>query len=257
MGNEKTTLEAAPESRTEQPDASRARAFWTSFKRFMNTYSIIYAVLILVVILSFIAPGFFSLDNFVNVLRQISMIAILAVGSFFVMVSGGIDISTGANVGLTGVIFSLMMVSLHIPPVLAVPMAICFGAMIGLVNGLIVTKLGIPAMIATLATQSVCAGATYVITNGYAISGLPESVLFLGKGYLFGLKWLPWPVAILLVVVVASHFVSQKTKYGRYLYAVGGNAEASYLSGIKDKQVQIWSYVICGGLAALAGVILT
>lgn len=226
-------------------------------KRFMSNYSILYAIVILCVVLSFASEQFLTADNIIKLLRQVSMIAIIAVGTYFVMVSGGIDISAGANVGLTSVLFSMLMVNGGVHPALAVVLALCLGAAIGAINGFIVTRMGIPAMIATLAMQYVCQGTTYVITKGYAISGLPEEILFLGKGYLFGLKFLPWPVVIMLLVVVVAHFVSQRTRFGRYLYAVGGNAEASYLSGINDKAIQSWSYVICGALASLAGVILT
>lgn len=226
-------------------------------KGFFREYAIIYAVLALIVILSFASPNFFQVSNFVNVLRQISMIAILAVGIFFVMVGAGIDISIGAIVGLTGVLFAMFMVNYGIPPVLAFVFTALVGLGIGIVNGLMVAKLSIPAMIATLATQSVCRGMTYVITGAYPISGLPEEVSFLGRGYVGGLEWLPWPVFIMVIVAVLAHIVSERTKFGRSVYAIGGNPEAAHLSGIKHKKVEITTYVICGGLAALAGMILT
>lgn len=226
-------------------------------KRFLDDYSIIYAVVILIAILSLSSPDFLSLKNFTNVFRQISMIAILTVGMFFVMVGGGIDISCGATVGITGVLFAMFMVNFSINPVIAFFLTILVGAFIGTINGTLVTKFGIPAMIATLGTQSIARGLTYVITGAYPISGLPESIAFLGRGYVFGLSWMPWPVAILVVLAIIAHFVAQRTKFGRSVYAVGGNPEAAYLSGIKDKKIQIITYISLGILSAVAGMILT
>ena len=226
-------------------------------KRFLDDYSIIYAVVILIAILSLSSPDFLSLKNFTNVFRQISMIAILTVGMFFVMVGGGIDISCGATVGITGVLFAMFMVNFAINPLIAFFLTILVGAFIGTINGTLVTKFGIPAMIATLGTQSIARGLTYVITGAYPISGLPESIAFLGRGYVFGLSWMPWPVAILVVLAIIAHFVAQRTKFGRSVYAVGGNPEAAYLSGIKDKKIQIITYISLGILSAVAGMILT
>jgi len=226
-------------------------------KRFLDDYSIIYAVVILVVILSVASPEFLSLKNFTNVFRQISMIAILTVGMFFVMVGGGIDISCGAMVGITGVLFAMFMVNFGMHPVLAFILTLVVGTAVGLINGALVTRFGIPAMIATLGTQSVARGLTYVITGAYPISGLPESIAFLGRGYVFGIEWLPWPVLILVVLCILAHFIAQRTKFGRSVYAVGGNPEAAYLSGIKDKKIQVITYVAMGILSAIAGMILT
>lgn len=225
-------------------------------KQFLSDYSIIYALIILIIALSILAPMFFELRNFMNVLRQISMIGIITVGIFFVMVSGGIDISTGATVGFAGVMFAKLMVDYGLHPIIAFFITILIGVIIGVFNGVLVTKFGIPAMIATLASQLAIRGVTYVITNAYPISNIPSSIAFLGRGYVFGLPWLPWPVAIMIIIFIIAHFVSVRTKFGRSVYAVGGNAEAAYLSGIMDKNIQIVTYIVCSALAALAGVIL-
>lgn len=226
-------------------------------KQFFDDYAIIYAVLLLVVILSFASDKFLSMDNIMNVLRQMSMIAILTVGVFFVMVGGGIDISIGAVVGLTGVLFAMFMVNFGMNPILAFFLTIIVGCVIGMVNGMLATKIGIPAMIATLATQSICRGLTYVLTGAYPISGLPDSISFLGRGYVFDLKWLPWPVLIVFILFIVAHIIAQKTKFGRSVYAVGGNPEAAYLSGIKHTRIQNATYIIGCALAALAGMVLS
>lgn len=235
----------------------RGTGIWRRVKAFLDEYSIIYAVILLVIVLSIATPQFLTVSNFTNVLRQISMVGILTVGVFFVMVAGGIDISTGAIVGITGVLFAMLMVNYGFHPVAAFFITLLLGGFIGVINGLMVAKFGIPAMIATLGTQSVCRGMTYVITGAYPISGLPDSISFLGRGYVRDISWLPWPVFIMLLIFVAAHFVAQRTKFGRSIYAVGGNAEAAHLSGIKHQKVQIITFILCGLLAAVSGMILT
>ena len=226
-------------------------------KRFLDDYSIHYASIALIAVLSIASPDFLSLKNFTNVFRQISMVAILTVGMFFVMVGGGIDISCGATVGLTGVLFAMFMVNYGMHPALAFVLTVFIGATIGTINGTLVTRFGIPAMIATLGTQSIARGFTYVITGAYPISGIPESVSFLGRGYVLGMEWLPWPVFIVTILALVAHFIAQRTQFGRSVYAVGGNPEAAYLSGIKDKQIQVVTYIALGILSAIAGMILT
>ena len=228
-----------------------------SLRRFMNNYAILYAIIILGAILTFTTDNFLQVSNLVNVLRQNSMVVMLAIGEFFVLVAGSLDISTGAIVALISILFSKMMVELGLSPLMAALLAILIGMLIGLINGLIITQLKIPAMIATLATQYVCNGAVYLISGGYAVSGLPESIEFLGKGNVFGLNWLPWPVLLMVLLAVAAHLISQKTTFGRSLYAIGGNVEAAYLSGIRDKRILTFAHMICGGLAASASIVLT
>lgn len=224
-----------------------------ALKSFFSEYVIIYAVIGLAIILSIMSEAFLSFSNLMNVLRQCSMIAVIAAGSFFVMVGGGIDISVGSLVGLTGIVFAGSMVSLNFPPLLAFLFAILIGAIAGGINGWQVTKLGIPPFIATLGMMSAARGLTYVLTNAYPISGLPKSIAFIGRGYL----WIiPWPVIIMLVVFLLAHFISQKTKFGRFVYATGGNEEAAYLSGIKVLRIKVITYIIGGMLAALSGIIL-
>ena len=226
-------------------------------RRFMNNYAILYAIIILCVLLAITTDNFLRVTNLVNVLRQNSMVVMLAIGEFFVLVAGSLDISTGAIVALISILFSKMMVDLSLPPLVAAVLAIFFGMLIGLFNGLVITRLKIPAMIATLAMQYVCNGAVYLISGGYAVSGLPDSISFLGKGDFMGWSWLPWPVLIMLLIAAAAHFISQKTTFGRSLYAIGGNVEAAYLSGIRDKRILTMAHVICGGLAASASIVLT
>lgn len=222
-------------------------------KYISSEYVIIYAVIGLSIILSLASDTFLSTGNIMNVLRQTSMIAILAAGIFFVMVGGGIDISIGSLVGLTGIAFAGSIVKWGWNPVPAFILAIVIGCLAGFVNGILATKLGIPPMIASLGMMSAARGITYVVTNAYPISGLPNSIAFLGRGYFFGI---PIPVIIMIAAFLIVHFISQRTKFGRFVYAAGGNGEAAHLSGIKVEKVLTITYIICGALAALSGVIL-
>jgi len=241
-----------------QPKAQEAGAeaqvsFIRGIRNFLSEYVIIYAVVALFIILAITSKAFLSLDNIMNVLRQSSMIAIMAAGAFFIMVGDGIDISVGSIVGLSGIVFSIAMVNWHISPIIAFIMCILTGALAGAVNGWMVTKMGLPPFIATLGMMSVARGLTYVVTNAYPIAVTIKDIEWLGRGYL----WIiPWPVVIMIVVFVIAHFVSQKTRFGRFVYAAGGNAEAAYLSGIKVSKVKAANYVIAGSLAALSGSIL-
>ena len=223
----------------------------------MSNYAILYAIVILGIFLSLTTDKFLQVSNLVNVLRQNSMVVMIAIGVFFVLVAGSLDISTSAVVALVSILFSKMMVELMFPVPVAMLCAVLVGMVIGFFNGLIVTRLKIPAMIATLAMQYVCNGAVYLISGGYAVSGLPDSISFLGKGDVLGWSWLPWPVLIMLIIAILAHLIAQKTTFGRSLYAIGGNVEAAYLSGIRDKWILTAAHVICSGLAAVASIVLT
>lgn len=222
-------------------------------KYISSEYVIIYAVIGLGVVLSFASSAFLSTGNLMNVLRQTSMIAILAAGCFLVMVGAQIDISTGSLVGLTGIAFAAAMVNWGWDPIIAFIFAVIIGAVSGIINGWMVTIVGIPALIATLSMMQAARGVTYVVTNAYPISNLPKSIDFIGRGYLLGI---PVPVIIMVIIYLVIGFVSQRTKFGRYVYAVGGNKEAARLSGIKVNKIMIITYIICGIFAALSGVIL-
>lgn len=226
-------------------------------KKFFSTYAIIFAVLALGTILTILSENFLSVTNIVNVLRQISMVAIMAVGSYFVLAGGGIDASIGATVGLTSIICAALIVKLDVAPTLSIFISLLAGGLAGLINGFTITRFKIPPLIATIGLKMVLVGLSYIICQGYTISGMPKEVLFIGRGYVFGIEWLPVPVVVMLVIAIIADFVSQRTKFGRFLYAIGGNAEAAHLSGIKYKTIQMSTYVIAGILAAVAGIIVT
>lgn len=245
MGNKKQTaaISSGP---------SLAKRFWRSL---VTDYGIVFVVIALIIILTVLMPEIFpTMGNIMKVLRQISMIAIIAIGAFYTMVGGGIDISLGSMVGFTGIMFAIAVTNWGLPIAVAILFTLMIGAFCGLINGVFVTRVGVPPFIVTLGMMEIARGVTYVITNAYPVSLTHEGVKFIGRG--FFLDFIPIPVIIMLVVYIIAHFVAQKTKFGRFVYAVGGNDEAAYLSGIKVKRINTITYVISSSLAALSGIIL-
>lgn len=214
--------------------------------------------IVLVLILEFIfftinTDNFLSASNLFNVLRQVSTTGIVCVGMTFVMITGGIDLSVGAEVGLSVVVCASLMVNGWgiLPACIA---AILAAMLVGFINGLLVANVGIPSLIATLGTQTAVRGAVYIWTNCLPIFGFPEEFRVLGQGYILGV--IPVPVVIMLCVLILAWVYINMTKYGRYTYAIGGNEEVTRLSGIKVKVMKNATYVISGFCAGLAGVIL-
>lgn len=233
------------------------KAIWVNVKTLVRTvnskYFILYAVIALIIILTILSDSFLSLHNIINILRQSSMVAIIAVGVFFAIVSGGIDISVGSTVGLAGVIMAKSLVELNLPIFLGIIIGLAVGTFVGLINGLLVAKRNIPPFVATLGTMGAVRGLTYVLTNAYPVSGLPKGIDFIGRGYVGPI---PVPIIIMLVVYVLAYIVAEHTRVGRFIFAIGGNEEAAHLSGIKIDKYRIFAYMTSGGLAALSGIIL-
>src|SRR5690625_4279592 len=190
----------------------------------------------IIIVLSFLSDSFFTVDNILNLLRQISINALIAFGMTFVILTAGIDLSVGSLLALGSALTAGLLAS-GMDPMLAVFIGLLIGLALGAVNGLIITKGKVAPFIATLATMTIFRGATLVYTDGKPITGLSDSFTFemIGKGYVFGI---PFPVILMLVIFVILFFVLRNTVFGRQVYAVGGNEEASTLSGIKaDREI--------------------
>ncbi|WP_174616413.1 ABC transporter permease subunit [Virgibacillus ihumii] len=209
----------------------------------------------MMIALSFLSDAFLTLDNMLNLLRQISVNALIAFGMTFVILTAGIDLSVGSLLALGSVLTAGMLTS-GMDPILAVFLGLLIGLALGAFNGLIITKGKVAPFIATLATMTIFRGATLVYTDGRPITGLSDSFAFqmIGGGYVFGI---PFPVILMVVIFLILMFILQKTVFGRQVYAIGGNEEASILSGIKADRVKIWVYALTGMLSVLAGIILT
>jgi ribose/xylose/arabinose/galactoside ABC-type transport system permease subunit len=223
------------------------------WENLVRNYIMVFVVIVLFFILAMVSDAFLSETNLFNVLRQMSMVAILAVGSFFVLAGGGVDISVGSLVGLTSVVVAASLSNWNLSPFVAIILALLVGAVFGLINGLLIACIGVPPLIGTLGTMEIGRGLLYVFTNGYAIPIKITAISFIGKGYLWRI---PWPVVFMVIIYLAGQFVSQKTKFGRFVYAIGGNEEASYLSGIRVVKIRLLTYVIGGLTAGISGVIL-
>jgi ribose/xylose/arabinose/galactoside ABC-type transport system permease subunit len=203
-------------------------------------------------------PNFASSGNFITILRQVSNIGILAVGMTFVLIAGGIDLSIGSLIPLSAVTAALLMTTteagLGLNPVVACFAGILVGTIIGLVNGVFITYTRMPPLIMTLGMSYVCRGMGFIITKGYPVYGLPPSIKILGQGYVW--KVVPVCVLIMVAVIVIGAVIMNRTQLGRQFYAIGGNEEAARLSGINVKKVRLISYVICGMLASVSGIVM-
>lgn len=209
----------------------------------------------IIAIITILNPGFLAISNLMNVLRQVSINALIAFGMTFVILTGGIDLSVGSILALTGALTAGIMAS-GVDPILAMLIGLLIGAVLGAINGIIIAKGKVAPFIATLATMTIYRGLTLVYTEGRPVSGLGDSVPFqmLGKGYFLGI---PVPVVTMLISFGILYFILKKTTFGRRVYAVGGNEEASILSGINTDRIKIYVYSLVGLLSALAAIILT
>jgi ribose transport system permease protein len=204
----------------------------------------------LVITLSLKSPFFFSLNNFLNIGVAVSIIGIIAVAMTMVIISGGIDLSVGAVVALTGTVVAQLSHQMPMPA--AVLIAVLVGIMVGGFNGVAVTYLGINPLIATLGTLSIARGLAFVYSGGLTQTISSDAFGFLGRGFLFQI---PFPVIVMLLLFALTAAVMQKTVFGRSLYAIGGNAQASRLAGLPVSRLQMWVYLISSLSAALGGLV--
>jgi ribose/xylose/arabinose/galactoside ABC-type transport system permease subunit len=211
-------------------------------------------VILLVIYLSLASPYFLTAGNLTVVGRQIALALIISVGMTFVILIGGIDLSVGSTVALVSVLTGEFMITIGMPPVLAVFFALIGGAVVGLVNGIINAYVGIPSFVVTLGMLAVARGLSLGITGGSTISGFPAGFLYLGQGNFLGI---PIPVWVAAVIAIAAHIVLTRTTFGRHVYFVGSNEEAAKLSGIRVRRVKIAVFVISASLAAVSGILET
>lgn len=215
--------------------------------------SIYIAFIAIVIMFSLLSPTFHTVSNMLTVLRQVSALGIMAMGMMFVMLLGNVDLSVGTQVSLLGIVMADLMVNRNMSIGGAVAVAVLLSLVIGTVNGCIVTFFKIPAIIATLGASWVYQGISYTLCNAQPIYGFPDSFSTLGQGRLLGI---PIPVYLFVLMSAIASFVFNKTSYGRSLYAVGSNSDASYLSGINVNFMKVSSYIICSLFTTLAAVIL-
>jgi ribose transport system permease protein len=200
-----------------------------------------------------LTPHFFTVSNLLNVAEQTSINAIVAVGMTFVILSGGIDLSVGSIVALSGVVLGDALRGGG-PLLLALPLAVVIGTLCGAINGTLIVRGGLPPFIVTLGMMSVARGAALVFTEGRPVSGFDPAFRSIATARM---AFIPAPVIITAVVYLAAHLVLTRTAFGRYVYAIGGNEEATRLSGVNVYFHKTWIYGVSGFMSALAAIILT
>ncbi len=214
---------------------------------------ILIGLALLCLILAIQSPVFLSKNNMLNVLRQVATNLYIACAMTMIIILGGIDLSVGSVVALSGVITGGMIAFDGAPIVLAVICGLGAGLLVGGFNGFVVSTTTIPPFIVTLATMNIARGAAYVYTGGQPIRVMSDSFNFIGAGYV---GEIPVPIIYLVIIVIISFFIMSKSKLGRHIYAVGGNAQAALFSGIKTKRVIFFAYIFSGLMSAIAGIVL-
>lgn len=222
---------------------------------FFGKYGVYIALIVLFVWLSFASSNFLTVTNIFNILKQNAVFGILAVGMTFVIVTAGIDLSVGAVLALSACIAAyLAQPNAGIPVFWAIVVGLLVGVACGVFSGFFVAIANIPAFIATLATMTIARGIVYVFTDGRPITGMVDEYKYIGSAY-----WGVVPVAVVvwIIFIVIGTFLLNYTKYGRHVFAIGGNKVAARVSGIHVKSTEFFVYVICGFCAAFAGVVLS
>jgi ribose transport system permease protein len=219
--------------------------------KWWDRVGILVVLVALVVLMVVIAPNFASVSNLLNIARSISINAILAAGLTLVILTAGIDLSVGSILAVSGVV-SVLAATGGWPAWLSILAGVAAGCLAGLANGMLTAYLGLAAFIVTLGTMTALRGLAYTMTDGQPIVSNTLSFRFIGNGYIAGI---PAPVVVMAVVYLVIWFLLERTRFGRQVYAVGGNAEAARLAGINVRRVTTAVYVIAGACAGLAGII--
>ncbi len=210
-------------------------------------------LVVVCIVMVFASDSFLSVSNINNILRQVSINALIAVGMTYVILTGGIDLSVGAVMALSGTVAAGLM-SGGMNGGLALLLCLLIGLAFGVANGAFVARAGMPPIIVTLATMGIARGLALIYTGGYPISGLPSWIRWFGGGNVLGVQT---PIAIMAVVYIAGWVLLERTPFGRYVYAIGGNETATRLSGVRVARYKLLVYALSGFTAAVAAIVLT
>lgn len=214
-------------------------------------YGIVFVVFLLILFFSITANNFLRINVMVTILRQVSIIGIVSVGMTFVMLTGGIDLSVGAISGLTGIIASTLMLNGG-NTLLSCIIGLAAAAALGGINAFLITKWGLPPLIATLGIMTSARGLAYIISGGFSVINFNPSFTNFSRASLW---FLPYPVIFTMLIFLVAYFLLNKMRIGRYIYGVGGNQEASRLSGINVNRIKLLAYMFSGFLAGVAGLL--
>ena len=221
------------------------------FKR-SNMTAIGMVLIIMFVIACIGSPYFLDVYNIQSLLRDLAIIGMIGIAQSLLLLVGELDLSVGKIATLCGILSGMLMIYAKINPWFALICGLIFGIFFGLLNGLIITKLRLNSMVATIGMQGVYGGINLVLTKGKAITGIPEQIQFLGKG---SLGIVPMPFIFCIIVLILVLFLVKKTKTGRYIYAIGNSREAATILGIKVDQIRVFIYVVVGLISSLAGLL--
>lgn len=233
---------------------TQAKNTYQTRVRSLGVFGILLAFVFICAALALTTPRFLTVSNLTIILTQVSINALLAFGVTFVIITGGIDLSLGSMVAVTGVSAALFAHPDTYPLMVPLGIALAAGVAMGGFNGLVITKSKVPPFIVTLGTMTIGRGLALILSKGRPISNLSDAFNFIGGGQVFGI---PFPIVILVVVFALCSILLKKTIWGRYMYAVGGNEQAARASGISVAKVKMLVYALSGALAALAGIVLT
>jgi ribose/xylose/arabinose/galactoside ABC-type transport system permease subunit len=237
-------------TRADLGDANRTR----HVQHLLGDYGLAVVFIGCVLGLSITTDSFLTMDNVVNIVRQSSIIGFIAIGMTFVMITGGIDLSVGSVVGLSGVVAASLAPDNSKAFVLPLVVGLAVGPAVGFVNAALIVRAGILPFLATLAVMAAMRGMALVYTNGQPVSDLSPAFDWLGSGTLGPV---PVPIILFVIVAVIADHALQRTRFGRHVYAVGGNPESARIVGIPVRGILLSVYLIAGALAAFAGIVLT
>lgn len=238
---------------------------YEKYKKIMSKYAIFFVLIAMIALMSFLSPSFLKSRNIMNIIRQISVIGLISYGVTLVIISKGIDLSSGSVLAVSAVVAASLVQNPDwaarmypnlpvLPLFIPILIALSIGALAGFINGSFIAKTGIPPFIATLGMMTSARGFALLYADGRPISSLRDTYNFIGQGSFLGI---PIPVLIFLIMGIVSHILLKHTKFGKYVYAIGGNKEAAFVSGVNvDKYIMI-IYSYAGFLAALSGIVLS
>jgi len=209
-------------------------------------------LILMIVIASVLSPYFLDIYNLQALIRDLAFIGMIGIGQSLLLLIGELDLSVGKIASLCGILAGMMMVTYGLNPYLSLVAALLLGLVFGAINGVIITKLRLNSMVATIGMQGVYGGINLVLTKGKAITGIPSSIYIFGKG---NLGPLPFPFVFTIIVLICVLFLVKKTKTGRYIYAIGNSREAAKILGIKVDRIRIMIYAIVGFISSLAGIL--
>lgn len=223
-----------------------------TFLQGLNSIRMLLVLVGLIIGFSLFSPYFLSIDNFSAIGLTISVIGIICIGQSMALLTGDFDLSVGSIAGFCGIVVAQLTKTYGMYPLMLV-ISLALGLGIGLINGLLITKAKVNALITTLGVMTIFQGATFLVSNGFAVGVNQPDFRFLGTARFLGV---PSPIIILLVLYVIFYLILRYTVFGRYLYCIGGNAEAARLSGINVDRIRIVVFMLLGGLSAFGGIIL-